>query len=396
MKLLRIPVIPYLECFITVTPFCMRFRIETDIFRKAIDAASHATGSNNLTPILENILIEAGYKRLVLTGNNLEMAIEYIIEDNVDVEVEGKFTISSKFLTSYIALVQDKEVTVELEKGGSLLFSTKSSQTKFKGTSAEKFPIIPTLVRENPLVIPSKDIKTAIEKTLFSTADGNIRPVLAGIYLKTTAESLIFASTDSFRLSEFSVKLSGNTISQPAIIIPKKTASEIAKMVSDEANETVELYFHENQLLAVCGKIRLSSRLLSGKFPDYDSFFPREFITKSIVLKSEFVTSLRQANLVAKENNYNTRIRSRHEGIIEISTGDTEVGASSISLSGSTEGQEDIIGINAQYLLEVLGVMREDYVSFEYKSALSPIVIKGVPAEDGKYSYRHLIMPLKI
>ncbi len=66
----------------------MRFRIETDIFRKAIDAASHATGSNNLTPILENILIEAGYRRLVLTGNNLEMAIEYIIEDNVDVEVE--------------------------------------------------------------------------------------------------------------------------------------------------------------------------------------------------------------------------------------------------------------------------------------------------------------------
>lgn len=94
----------------------MRFRIDTDLFRKAIETASHATGTNNLTPILENILIEAGYKRLVLTGNNLEMAIEYIIEDNVDIEAEGKFTISSKFLTSYIALVQDREVTVELEK----------------------------------------------------------------------------------------------------------------------------------------------------------------------------------------------------------------------------------------------------------------------------------------
>lgn len=94
----------------------MRFRIDTDIFRKAIETASHATGANNLTPILENILIDAGYKRLVLTGNNLEMAIECIIENTVDVEVEGKFTISSKFLTSYIGLVQDKEVTVELEK----------------------------------------------------------------------------------------------------------------------------------------------------------------------------------------------------------------------------------------------------------------------------------------
>ena len=96
--------------------FRMRFRIDTDIFRKAIDTASHAAGANNLTPILENILIDAGYKRLVLTGNNLEMAIEYIVEDTVDVQVEGRFTISSKFLVSYIALVQDKEVTVELEK----------------------------------------------------------------------------------------------------------------------------------------------------------------------------------------------------------------------------------------------------------------------------------------
>lgn len=138
----------------------------------------------------------------------------------------------------------------------------------------------------------------------------------------------------------------------------------------------IDLYFHENQLLAIRGNIKISSRLLSGKFPEYDSFFPKEQNTKTTLLRNDFVTSLRQANLVARENNYNTRVRSRHEGIIEISTGDTEVGASSISLTGSVEGQEEIIGINAQYLLEVLSVMREDYISFEYKSPLSPIVIK--------------------
>ena len=110
----------------------MRFKIQTDIFRKAIEAASHASSTNNLTPILENILIDARYKKLILTGNNLEMAIEYVIEDGVDVEVEGKFTLSAKFLTSYIALVQDSEITVELERGGSVLFQTKSSETKFK------------------------------------------------------------------------------------------------------------------------------------------------------------------------------------------------------------------------------------------------------------------------
>ncbi len=374
----------------------MRFRIETDIFRRAIETASHAASSGNLTPILENILIEAGFKRLVLTGNNLEMAIEYIIEEKVDVEAEGKFTISSKFLTSYIALVQDPSVTVELEKWGSLKFTTETSETKFKGTSAEKFPVIPNLVPGTPLKIESKDLKIAIEKTLFSTADGAVRPVLAGIYMRPTREKLVFASTDSFRLSEFVVATAEGTEASP-VIIPKKTAAELARIVSDEDEKMpIELYFHENQLLAIRGNVRLSSRLLSGKFPDYDGFFPKEWATKSVILRTDFVTALRQASLVARENNYNTRIRSKHEGKIDISTGDTEVGASSISISGSVEGQEDIIGMNAQYLLEALSVMREDYVSMEYKSALSPIIVSGFPKDEGKYSYRHLIMPLKI
>ena len=374
----------------------MRFRIATDIFRKAIETASHATGANNLTPILENIQIDAGYKRLVLTGNNLEMAIEYIIEDAVDVEVEGKFTISSKFLTSYIALVGDPDVTVELEKWWSLKFTTESSNTKFKGTSAEKFPVIPNLVPNNPLKIESKDLKNAIEKTLFSTADGAVRPVLAGIYLRATEDKLIFASTDSFRLSEYTVKTTV-TGTHPVVIIPKKTAAELARLVSDEEEKLpIELYFHENQLLAIRGNVRLSSRLLSGKFPEYDAFFPTTHQTKTIVLRSDFVTSLRQVNLVARENNYNTRVRSRHEGIVEISTGDTEIGASLISIKWTVEWEADIIGVNAQYLLEVINNIREDYIAFEYKSPLSPIIITGFPKEDEKHTYRHLIMPLKI
>lgn len=372
----------------------MRFKIGTDTFKKAIEATSHATSASNLTPILENILFDAQYKKLILTGNNLDMAIEYIVDKDIDVEVEGKFTISSKFLTSYIWLVQDKEVTVELEKGGSLTFKTQSGNTKFKWLPADKFPTIPMIPTLTPLILKGSDLKIAIEKTLFSTADGGLRPMLAGIYTRAKAGRFTMASTDSFRLSEITID-TGKDIDQIPIIIPEKTASELARIITDDTKE-VALYTHESQTLIVLGSVRLTSRLLSGKFPDYESFFPSEYRTKSTILRGEFVNALKQANLVARENNYNTRIRSKHEGIIEISTGDTEIGASSINISGSVEWQEDIIGINSDYLLQALSVMREDYISIEYKNPLSPIVIKGVPAENGGKSYRHLIMPLKI
>ncbi len=372
----------------------MRFRINTDTFRKAIEATSHATSTGNLTPILENIMIDAQYKRVVLTGNNMEMAIEYIIEKDVDVEVEGSFTLSSKFLTSYITLVQDKEITVELEKWGSVSLKTKSSQTKFKWLEPDKFPSIPTIPTLTSLPVEAGDIKAAIEKTLFSTANSTVRPTLAGIYMRSKDGVLYFASTDSFRLSEFRITTETNT-TQSEIIIPERAAAELSHLINEDT-KVVELFTYESQLLVVLGPIRLTSRLLSGKFPDYESFFPSEYKSKSTVLRSEFINALKQANLVARQNNYNTKIRSKHEGSIEIYTGDTEIGASSISISGSVEGQEDIIGVNSEYILQVLSVIREDYVSFEYKNPLSPIVIKWVPAENGRQSYRHLIMPLKV
>lgn len=373
----------------------MRFRIDTELFRQAIEVTSHATTASNLTPILENIMIEAQYKKIIVTGNNLEMAIEYIIEEKVDIEVEGKFTISSKFLTSYIALIQDTEIQVELDSGGSFIFRTKSSETKFKWVNADKFPVIPVFHTKEPLSIEGKDLRVAIEKTIFSTAEGSIRPMLAGIYLRNQADVLVFASTDSFRLSEFRVRYPSSAVGNMAIIIPAKTAIELSRIITDDTKE-VSLYMYENQLLITANNIRLSSRLLSWKFPEYEAFFPTEYNTKSVVLRNELVNALKQTNLVARENNYNTRVRSNLEWTIEISTGDTEVWKSQITLSASVEWQADIVWLNAQYLLQALSVMKEDYISMEYKSALSPIVIKWVPAESGKYGYRHLIMPLKI
>lgn len=91
------------------------------------------------------------------------------------------------------------------------------------------------------------------------------------------------ASTDSFRLSEIRVETE-STIDQAPIIIPEKTATELARIITEESGN-IEISTHESQLLVVLDSIRLTSRLLSGKFPDYENFFPTEFKTKSTVLR---------------------------------------------------------------------------------------------------------------
>ncbi|PID83702.1 DNA polymerase III subunit beta [Candidatus Gracilibacteria bacterium] len=373
----------------------MHFTIETSVFRKGVDATGHATSTSNLTPILENILIDVQYNRVVLTGNNLDMAIEYIVDTGVEIQSEGKFTVSSKFLSSYISLVKESHIEVSLGKNETIIFKTSSGETKFKGMDAENFPTIPNVPQDNGILINAKKVKSALTKTLFSTADGNVRPMLAGIYIRSQGDNLIFASTDSFRLSDLKISME-KPIEFTPIIIPARTAMEVSKLTGDTA-ENMELHIHESQIQIKIEKVCITSRLLSGKFPDYQSFFPEEHQTKTTLLRNDLINALKQVNLVARQNNYNTRLRSHHDGKVEIFTGDTEVGNSTLTISGTTEGQEDTVGINSQYLLDVLSIMREDYISFEYKNPLSPVVIRGVAEGENDFGeYRHLIMPLKI
>lgn len=314
----------------------MRFTIQTDIFRRAIDATSHATNTGNLTPVLENLLIEASDEGFVtLTGNNLDMAIEYKISDGVSVEASGKYTLSARFLTSYISLVNDNEVTVELDKPGSITLSTQSGKTKVKGIEAEKFPSIPHINVDNPILMDAQELKNSIEKTLFSTADGSVRPMLAGIFINPQEDKIIFASTDSFRLSDYHFTPK-HPVLHSAIILPKKTALELSRLMNENIQD-IKMYTEDSQILIEIGDIRLTSRLLAGKFPEYSNFFPKEFQTRTTVLRSEFINAIKQVDLVAKNDNHNIRIRSLSDNQIQIFTGETEIGNSERFLSATVE-----------------------------------------------------------
>ena len=181
----------------------MKFEITTKHLQKWLSVVSHATAGITTTPILENILIKVNYKNIILTANNLEMAIEYVLDDNVKVISEGAFSVPSKLFGWYIGLLQDDSVSIELKWGDALEIKTESGKTKVKGISADDFPVIPGVKQELSLSLKWKVVRQSIEKTLFSSAEWNIRPTLAGLFVNISGSETTFASTDSFRLSEY-------------------------------------------------------------------------------------------------------------------------------------------------------------------------------------------------
>lgn len=376
----------------------MKFEISTKALQKWLSVVSHATAWITTTPILENILIKVNYKNIVLTANNLEMAIEYMIDDEVKVVSEGAFSIPSKLFSSYIGLLNDDLVSIELTGNDSLEIKTGSGKTKIKGIDASEFPVIPNIKEELSLSLKWKIVRQSIEKTLFSSAEWNIRPTLAGLFVNISGNETTFASTDSFRLSEYKAALDTPSEVNFSQIIPSKTCFEIKSIISDDDN--VKITSGENQIAFFFGNVKMYSRLLNGKFPDYTNFFPNGYATKWVINRSDLMQALKKINLISRENNYSIKMSFGSDTGILLETSETQIGEGELQLTGSVEWEDAVIGINSTYFLEALGVIETTHISLQFESPLAPILLLPVQDEGAKKElpgqFRHIIMPLKI
>ena len=215
--------------------------------------------------------------------------------------------------------------------------------------------------------------------------------------MSVDGDTVTFASTDSFRLSEYVLSIATTSDQKFSIIVPARTVQELSKILQDDSEIT--LYISENQLLVLYGKVRIFSRLLNGHFPDYKVFFPQGHATRGEILRSELIVALKQVSLISKEISYNTKLIFESGRGIELNTGDTEIGAGKVTVPANVEGNDDHIGVNSTYLLDVLNVIKDDYVSLDFQSNLAPILVQGVPKDGAKkqhFRYQHIIMPLKI
>ncbi len=372
----------------------MKFQIKSAVLKEWLNTVNHAVANITTTPILETILLKVNFANIVLISNNLEMAIEYIIKDDIKIVSEWSFAIPSKLFTSLISLINDDEIELELLSGNNLQIKTENWKTKIKWIDATEFPLIPTIKEEISINIKWNILKESIEKTIFSSAEGNIRPTLAWLYVQLKDQDIVFASTDSFRLSEYRTNLGQTFDINFAQIIPNKTAYEVKGIIKD--SDDIKIISGHNQVGFFFGNTKVYSRLLNGKFPDYTNFFPTTYSTKVEVNRVDLIQALRRINLISKENNYSIRISFNDKSIV-LETWESQIWEWDVKVEALLEWEKNIIGINSVYFLEVLWVIESTHISISFENALSPVFIK--PIEDDKKSkgeFRHIIMPLKI
>lgn len=356
----------------------------------AINIVNKAISPNNTLPVLNNILIKAEGKKLYFSSTNLEIAISCVID--ADVRSEGAITVPAKLITSYVSLLNDQKVELNVGEGLNLLVNSTSSSTKIKCISSDEFPLIPKIEKGIEFTMSVDAFHEAITETVFAASMNTSRPVLSGILMVGEGQSVKLVATDSYRLAEKTVNVSKKLTEAVNSIVPAKTMMELAKIISKAGSKDVKVNISKNQVLFSIDGIELISRLIEGKFPDYEKIIPAEQKTKVEVSVEDLSLVLKRVSLFARENNNSVKLSVTNDGKMSVSSEETKVGEEKAELNVKLEGENNKISLNAQYLLDVLTYIKDDKVFFIVNDKAAPAVIRPVKQEN----YVYIIMPLKV
>jgi len=365
---------------------------------------SHISSKTTNLPILNNILLQAEKNTIKLMATNLEIGISCSIRGKI--EKEGSYTIQGKLLSDYIGLLPREKIELELfeDKNTSnsyLQVQCNNYSTKIKGISAHEYPLIPRIEKKNPYLCGIQDLYKAISQVIFAVSLNEARPEISGIFMNFTENSLILASTDSFRLTEknISVKLNNSSKIEQKIIVPSRTLQEVQRILNSIKDDTeietlknIEIYISENQILFVIGNIEIVSRLIEGQYPDYKQIIPQKFSTTIEVITSEFIKAIKTSSLFSRSGIYDVLLKfSTEKNEIVIMSSNTMVGENRSTLSAKVSGKDNEIVLNFKYLLDGLQNINSEEVIMEVIDGSSPCIVKPKDAQD----YMYIIMPIK-
>lgn len=368
----------------------MKLFCEQKDLSHALNIVNKAISPNNTLPVLNNILLKTEGKKLFLSATNLELAISLSIE--ADVRNEGAITVPARLITSYVSLLKDEKIEMQLTEGLTLNIKSKQSETKIKGINADEFPLIPKIESPKSVTVQTDALNTAITRTVFAASQNPAKPTLSGVCFNVNKEQVKVVATDSYRLAEQKITLKNRADFELQSIVPARTIQELGKILAKEEKKEVLIEFSPSQILFKYDGVELTSRLIEGKFPAYEKIFPKTNKTKIEVKTEEFIQTVRRVSLFARENNDNIKLAVTNDGKMNVSTEETKVGEEKAEVNIEITGENNKIALNAQYLLDALSYLDIEKVCIELNDNLSPAAIK--PCKDEDYVY--IIMPLKV
>ena len=335
-------------------------------------------------PILSNYLFEASGDKLSLTATDLDLSLRTAC--SAKVKKEGSCTIPARKLHDYVKLLPDADITIKLLENHWISIRCGRSNTKMVGMARSNFPTLPVFPTAGVVKIPAQVLRGMIAKTGFAIASEESRYTLNGALMVLKPESITMVATDGHRLAH--IERSGEKFEgvsgELKTLIPKKAMDELRSLLDSTDVEAVEFAKDESTLYFRIGPRLLTSRQLTGQFPNYEAVLPKDN-NKSVTLPGdELGAAISRVAQFADERSRAVRLRME-KSELKLSASSTETGESEDTIETNYQGDSLTVGFNAQYILDFLKAVGAGDVKLEFKDAQSAGQLRPAGSEDYKY-----------
>jgi len=354
---------------------------------ESISVVEKAVGKNLNLPVLGCILIEAKESKLKLKATNLDLGVE--INISAKIIKEGMVAVSGSVFYNVINSIYSGDSIVLTTESDNLLITTPASKTLVKSVPFEDFPLLPKVESKNSFAVSVEDFVKGLNSVWFSSSHSQIKPELASVYISINNKKIIFAATDSFRLSEKTLNNKKVPDFDP-LLIPIVNIPEIVKVLEYISSGEIIITFTENQISFGTDNVYITSRLISGIYPDYRQIIPKKATTKIIILKQDLINSLKKINIFSDKFNQVGFHVSAKQKKCTLTSSNQDVGETTEELQAAVEGEDLDINFNHRYITDALQTITSDSISLSFGGFGKPMVMEGVSDQ----SYLYLVMPM--
>ncbi len=343
--------------------------------------------SNKITnPILEGIKIVAEDNTLTLSATDTDLSIEKKIK--ADVKIEGETVVPGKFITEFVKKLSSSDIELEVNEKNQLLIRYDGNESIIQCYNPVEYPGFKKLKTDEWFGVSQKDLRALINKTIFSVALDDSRPILKGVLFDISQKEITTVALDGYRLALVKKKASANI--RKSIVVPTRSLNEISKLL-DDSDDIINIYIDSNAIMIDTVDTKIISRLLEGDFVNYKQIIPVNYETYVVVNKMQLEDALERVSLLSKVGQNNFVKFDLKENSLTL-TSNSEIGNIKEKISAVLNGKDVAIAFNPRFILEVLKANSDEFVKLCLNSPSNPCVI--VPTEGDEFLY--LVLPVRM
>ncbi len=340
----------------------MRFIVSSAALLKQLSSVNGVITTNPVVPILENFLFEISDGTLKITASDLQTSM--ITEIEVEANENGSIAVPARILIDTLKNLPEQPVTFSVEEESySVEISSDNGRYKLAGENATDFPKVPAVTDGYSVTFTSDVLGSAIANTIFATSNDELRPAMTGVYFKLDETSATFVATDGHRLVRYRrIDVAGEVSN--SMIIPRK-ALTLLKATLPPDSTSVNVEFNPSNIFFEFNNIKMISRLIDERFPDYDNVIPLNNTNVMSIAKDDILSSLRRISIYANKSTHQIRLKITGSELV-ISAEDLDFSnEANERLACEHDGDDIEIGFNAKFMMEVLSNLDSEEIDIK-------------------------------